>query len=359
MNRSTVSAFLALLLLALAGCSPTYVLRAGYEQAKILSRRQPIDRMLEDPRTDSLTRAKLQVVVEARDFAAGVLALDVGRSYTTFAQLDSDTLLHVLSGSRKDAFAPHTWWFPIVGRVPYKGFFDRAAAEREEERLRRRGLDTYLRPAGAFSTLGWFNDPLLSTLLRAEEVQLANTVIHEVTHNTFFAPGQVRFNESFANFVGARGAIEFFCGRDGEASPRCVRARGMWHDELLFGRFLSDVGESLDSLYAREDLTAEQKIERREAIFQEARREFREGLQPRFQASSFASFERLPLNNATLVGRRLYYHRLELFEGVWERYGRDLPLTIRALIAAARGNRADPYAGVEALLRPGAGGTPR
>jgi predicted aminopeptidase len=353
MTRSMLRFFLLALvaLVVLAGaCSPTYVLRAGYEQAKILHRRQPIDRLIADPRTDSVTRAKLRLVVEARDFAADELRLDVGRSYTTYSWVDSDTLLHVLSASRRDAFQPHTWWFPIVGRVPYKGWFDRAPAERERERLERQGLDTYLRPAGAFSTLGWFNDPLLSTLLRAPEVRLGNTVIHEVTHNTFYAPGQAQFNESFATFVGGRGAIEFFCGRDGEDAPRCRQARGEWHDDLLFGDFLTALLESLETLYAREDLTAEQKIEQREAIFTEARRYFRDELRPRFQVSTFASFEQLPLNNATLVGRRLYFHRLRLFDEVLERYGGDLPLAIEAIIAAARGNREDPYAGVEALL---------
>jgi predicted aminopeptidase len=353
MKRYIVRSVLLLLILVAGACSPAYVLRAGYEQAKILHRRQPITRLVDDPRTDSVTRAKLQLVLEARDFAANQLQLDVGQSYTTYSWVDSDTLLHVLSGSRKDAFDAHTWWFPIVGRVPYKGFFDARAAERERERLERRGLDTYLRPAGAFSTLGWFNDPLLSTLLRAGEVQLANTVIHEVTHNTFFAPGQARFNESFANFVGGRGAIEFFCGRDGPESPRCRQATGGWHDDLLFGRFISALIDEVEALYAREDLTSEQKIEQREVIFARSKQQFREELRPQFQVLTFASFEQLPLNNATLVGRRLYYHRLDLFEQVWERYGRDLPLTIQAVIAAARQNREDPYAGVEALLGQG------
>lgn len=349
-RRPAFRLLLVLLPLLACACSPTYVLRAGYEQAKILHRRQPIERLVDDPDTDPETRAKLRLVLRARDFAADELRLDVGKSYTTYSWVDSDTLLHVLSASRRDAFEPHTWWFPIVGRVPYKGWFDRAPAERERARLEARGLDTYLRPASAFSTLGWFNDPLLSTLLRAHEVRLANTVIHEVTHNTFYAPGQARFNESFATFVGGRGAIEFFCGREGEESLRCVRARGEWHDDLLFGGFLSAMVGELEALYARDDLPPEEKVTQREVIFDRARREFREELGPRFRVSSFASFEQLPLNNATLVGRRLYYHRLELFEEVFERYGRDLPLTIEAVIAAARANREDPYAGVEALL---------
>jgi predicted aminopeptidase len=359
MKRYLVRSVLLGLLILMGACSPTYVLRAGYEQARILHRRQPIVRLIEDPRTDPDTRAKLMLVLAARDFAAEQLQLDVGQSYTTYSWVESDTLLHVLSGSRKDAFEAYTWWFPIVGRVPYKGYFDAREAERERQRLERRGLDTYLRPAGAFSTLGWFNDPLLSTLLRADVLQLANTVIHEVTHNTFYAPGQARFNESFATFVGGRGAILFFCRRDGPESSLCGQAKGAWQDDLLFGRFLSTLVTDLEALYDREDLSPEQKIQQREAVFASARQRFREELQPQFRVLSFASFERLPLNNATLVGRRLYYHRLDLFDEVFELYGHELALTIQGVIAAARGSPEDPYAGVEALLAERSGGGSR
>jgi hypothetical protein len=162
-------------------------------------------------------------VVEARDFAADSLALDAGRSYTTFSRLDSDTLALVVSAAHQDRFAAHTWWFPIVGHVPYKGFFSEARARREMERLERRGFDTYMRPTSAFSTLGWFNDPLVSPLLRYDSVSLANTVIHEIFHNTLYLSGQAMFNESLAQFVGSRGAIAFFCSRMGEASRRVRR----------------------------------------------------------------------------------------------------------------------------------------
>ena len=121
-------AFLFLLLALAAGCSPLYVLRAGYEEAKILSRRTSIARLVGDSDTPPATREKLRLVLEARTFAVDSLGLEAGDSYTTFSQLDSDTLALIVSAAHRDRFEPYTWWFPIVGHVPYKGFFDFDAA---------------------------------------------------------------------------------------------------------------------------------------------------------------------------------------------------------------------------------------
>ena len=336
-----------LLLVWIAGaCSPAYVLRAGYEEAKILRRRQPITRVVADPRTPPAQRAKLALVLEARTFAEHGLKLDVGDSYTTFSQLDSDTLALVLSAAHQDRFKAHTWWFPIVGRVPYKGFFSERKARREIAELERRGLDTYLRPTSAFSTLGWFNDPLVSPLLRYDSVNLANTVVHELFHNTLYVSGQAAFNESLANFVGSRGAIHFFCARD---ERLCEQARSEWHDELLFGGFLSEVVRELELLYARTDLDRAGKLAAREKVFTRARRAFAEEVRPRFRGRGVGSFERLPLNNATLISRRLYYQRLDLFEQVFERNQRNLQHTIAEIVSVAKGSR-DPYAAVEQLV---------
>lgn len=340
---------LALLGALLAGCSPLYVLRAGYEEAKILSRRQPIARLVQDSTLPPGQRAKLSLVLEVRAFAADSLDLAVGDSYTTFSQLDSDTLALVLSAAHRDRFQAHTWWFPIVGHVPYKGFFSERKARAEIEKLERAGFDTYLRPTSAFSTLGWFNDPLVSPLLRYDTVSLAATVVHEVFHNTIYLPGEAMFNESLAEFVGARGAIAFLCGRFGEGSGECARARASWQDELLFGRFLGSLVAELEALYAREDLDREGKLAAREEVFARALRTFEEEVRPRFRVATYASFARDPLNNATLLSRRLYYHRLDLFEEVHRAACGDLRRTIALLLDAAR-DAEDPYEGVERLM---------
>jgi predicted aminopeptidase len=342
------------LMLPASACSPAYVLRASWEEAKILHRRKPIAKIIADPATTAERRGKLQLVLDARAYARDSLGLRVGKSYTLFSEVRSDTLALVLSAARKDRFEGYLWWFPIVGRVPYKGFFREADARREMRRLEEKGYDTYLRPTAAFSTLGWFTDPLLSTLLRYDSVELGNTVMHEVTHNTIYVGGQAMWNESFANFVGSRGAIRFFCGREGAESKNCRSARDQWDDDLLFGEYMTELVARLQALYARTDLTAEQKVEQREAVFDQARQDFRTRVQPRFKAGTYGSFLTAPLNNATLISRRLYYGRLDLFERVYQSRGGDLPRAVADIVAAARGSK-DPYGAVEALLPPGQG----
>jgi predicted aminopeptidase len=336
------------LLTAVGACSPGYVLRAAWEEARILGRRQPIAHVIQSPRTDEATRAKLALVLEARAFAADSLRLEAGKSYTLFSRVESDTLAMVLSAAYRDRFQARTWWFPIVGSVPYKGYFDEDDARREMEKLESQGYDTYLRPTAAFSTLGWFNDPLLSTLLRYDEVSLANTVIHEILHNTFYAPGQATFNESLANFVGGRGAAEFFCERDGADAPRCRRAQAAWADDLLFGAFLTALVRDLEALYGRADLTSEQKVQMREAVFAAAKQRYASEVKPRLRVENFDRFLRDELNNATIISRRIYYDRLELFERVYQQRG-TLKRSIDDIVVAARANKKDPYAAVQAL----------
>ena len=357
MKRPSRKTFVVLALLLLAGatwtcsaCSAGYILRAGYEEAKILAARRPIPEVIAAPGTSAEARRRLELVLTARDFAEHALDLDADDSYTTYTRLETDTLALVLSGARRDAFEPVTWWFPIVGRVPYKGYFDLDDAREAQRELEREGYDTFLRPTAAFSTLGWFNDPLLSTVLRYPDVPLVSTVIHEITHNSIYLSGQAAFNESFANFVGDRGAIALFCGMDGLASERCLRAQGEWADNLAFAEYLNSLVAELDTVYGRPDLDASTRLSLREPIFEAARMRFRDEVLPAMQTDRFRGFERLPMNNATLLARRLYYDRLDRFEAAYLRSGRDLVRTIHAIMDAAEARPDDPWAALETVF---------
>ena len=333
---------LALGILALvascAACSPTYLVKAGLAEMRILRAREPIHRVLNDPSTDSETRGKLAYVLEARRFAGEELGIEVGDSYTMFTQLESDTLALVLSAAYKDRLAPKTWWFPVVGRVPYKGFFSERDAFREEASLREEGFDTWVRPTAAFSTLGWFNDPLLSSVLVTDDVDVVETVFHELSHQYLFVPGQVGFNESFATFVGRVAAIRFFCTREGGGpdTVRCHRAQARWRDFQRFGVFIDGLVEELEAIYGSPNLITAAKVERREEVFQRALERFDQEVQPTFEQFTFQGFRDTPLNNATLLGRIRYYHRLPDFNAYLEARDGDLARALRELAAGVR-----------------------
>jgi predicted aminopeptidase len=325
-------------------CSPVYVVKAGIAEARILRARRPITEVLADTATAAPTRAKLAYVLEARRFAADQLGIDVGDSYTMYTQLDRDTLALVVSAAPKDRIAPVTWWFPIVGRVPYRGFFSVEDALEAEADLQAEGYDTYVRPTAAFSTLGWFNDPVLSSTLATDEVEVVTTVLHELAHQVLFVPGQVGFNESFAEFVGRAAAIEFFCTRQGGGpdSVKCLRAQQRWRDEQRFSVFLGQFVADLERLYGDPSLSLDEKVARREQEFADALARFDTEVAPQLEGLTFAGFRRSPLNNATLMGRIFYYNRLPDFAALLEQQGGDLSAVLD-LLATSAPDAEDPF----------------
>ena len=330
----------ACLLLFLCGCSPGYYIRAAYEEGRILWRRTPITTVLAEDGVTPDVRRKLEMVLELRDFAAEDLGLNVGGSYAAYSRVDRPVLLHVLSAVPKTSFEPYTWWFPFVGRMPYKGFFDGADAREEARTLAARGHDTHIRPAGAFSTLGWFDDPLLGRLLKLDRVSLADVVLHELLHNTLFVPGSVAFNESLANFVGKRGAIEFFTRRHGPESPEARAARREWREEIEFSGAMMELTRCLRALYA-EPVPDAEKLSRREQVFAQSRRQWAETVTGTPQ-HRYASFSRTRLNNAVILQSLLYVTDLARFEELYQREGKDLPRAIEAVRDAAR-DAEDPF----------------
>ncbi|MGD2122214.1 MAG: aminopeptidase [Gemmatimonadota bacterium] len=342
---------MALLSFSCSGCSPVYLAKAGWAEMKILRGRRPLTEVIEDTRTDEDTRRKLLLTRQARAFAIHKLNLDAGDSYTSFTQLDTDTLAWVLSAAYKDRLESKTWWFPIVGRVPYKGYANQNGAEKARQKLESEGFDTYLRTTSAFSTLGWFADPLLSSLLRYDEVDLVETILHELSHNHLFVPGQVRFNESFATFVGRVGAIRFFCGPEGtpQNRPECQKAQERWEDYQAFSRFLDEFIVELRAVYSDPGLSTEEKVAGRKALFQDFQERYRPPRQaPEDQALGeeasplIRGFLGRPLNNAILLARMRYFHRLPDFQLLLDRHDGDLAAAVDTLVRGAK-DVEDPF----------------
>jgi predicted aminopeptidase len=320
-------------LVGCGGCSPAYVVRSAVEEARILWRRQPIEEVVARPGTDAETRRKLETLLAARRFARDALGLDVDGAYASVSEVPDGALLHVLSAAQRLELVAYTWWFPIIGRVSYKGYFSEEEAKAAARGLEEEGYDTYVRPSLAFSTLGWFDDPVLSSWLVADRTRLVELVIHEILHRTTYLSGQTSFNESFANFVGHRGAVAFFAATEGEDAESTRRAREDWQSELRFSGRLMNARRELRALYAeakRESWPLGVVLERRERVFAQLG-------DPR------------KINNAVVLARAAYEDRLAWFEAVYEGSGADLRAAIARIREASEEHEEAPWPALRRL----------
>ncbi|MBM3270087.1 MAG: aminopeptidase [Candidatus Sericytochromatia bacterium] len=315
-------------------------------------KQEPIDKAAE--RLSHEQAGKLRLVREIKAFAIREIGLRESKSYETFVNLDGAALSHVVSAAHRDRLEGYLWHFPIVGAVPYKGFFERADAEAEQARLERAGFDTHLRAVAAFSLLGFLADPFYSSMLSYGTESLANIVIHELTHATVFLPGNPVFNESFATYVGNRGSVEFLAARFGADSPEVRAARDHEHDDRLFGEFIAKALSRLREYYARADLSPEGKLAGRDALFEAARAEYS---RLPFRRPGHRNFAGARLNNAYFLLFDTYQRDLSRFERIAGRFP-SLPAMVRFFRDEVASQK-DPEAFLatwEAAPRPTSGG---
>lgn len=303
---------------ALPGCETAeYILHVGSGQLGLQNGVEPIDEVLADGRLTPEQESKLRLIVEIRQFGIDRLALHAGQSYTTFYDTGGDPLAFNLSAARKEALVPRSWQFPWVGSVPYLGFFDLDFALRVKDALDINNYDTFLYEVDAYSTLGLFADPVRSPMLNRSDSSLADTILHELLHNTVWRVEDVEFNESLASFVGRTGALEFLIDKFGPNSETVSDATARYADLSTINIFLLELFADLDAYYAQ-PIDADQKIAGREAVYQAGRDRFADEVLP--QLSDPVLYEplaNLPANNAWLLGNYRYNLDLGLFEAVF------------------------------------------
>lgn len=328
-----------------AGCGEVdYYLNLARGQARILWARRPVAQVLADPATADDVRAALRLVEAVRRFAAECLGLTAATaSYTTYYDTGGNAVAWNVSASPPDRFEAYLWSFPVVGALPYKGYFERQRAVAERDRLRAQGYDAIARPVSAYSTLGILSDPILSTMVDDAEAALAELVLHELTHAAVYVEGRTDYNESVATFIGQAGALAFLAQRHGRESQPVVDARRDREASRRFDGFLHLVVDRLDSLY-RLGLPRAQVLEERLTLFAAAQDEYRRRRDDLGQGR-FDGFLGWEINNAQLLSYRRYHTGLDRFEALLDRRGGDLAAALRIL--AGCGERDDPWTCVE------------
>jgi len=292
----------------LPGC---YYVQAVQGQWELTRKREPIAEVLDAADTPPELAARLRLVQEARQFAIDELGLPDNDTYRTYADIEREYVLWNVFAAPEFSMAPKSWCFPIVGCVSYRGYFDRAAAEREAQRLARQGYDVAIGGVAAYSTLGKLKDPVLSSMLKWDDLELVAVLFHELAHQVLYVKGDSAFNESFATAVEEFGML------------RWLRSRGMQDamDEYMTRR---DLRQDLMALVAvaRSDLEG---IYAR-ALDDDAKRAAKSARLAELQASIAARIEREgrdagqwlsgELNNARLVSMTLYEGRLPEFRAL-------------------------------------------
>lgn len=195
----------------------------GWMQARgqlhILWNTRPVPDVLADPGVPDSLKRKIELIGAIKRYAVDSLGINPSRNYTTFYDQQGKPILWVVVGSERYQLTAREWSFPVIGTFAYKGFFEKDRAEDQLKELKQAGFDTRLNEVSAWSTLGFFKDPILSSMLARPEGQLAELIIHELTHGTLFVKDNLEYNENLADFVGEYGALRFLTQKYGAASP--------------------------------------------------------------------------------------------------------------------------------------------
>ena len=312
-------------------------------QGEILLSRQNINEVLIESKNEEL-KNKLITVQEILNFA-DQLGLNRGSSYSTYVDFGTDPLVWVLTASPKDKLANKTWWFPIVGTVPYKGYFNKKDAEEEEQTLAQENFDTYLRPSYAFSSLGWYSDPVMSNFLQFSETQLTDTILHELFHRTVWIKDNVEFNESAANMFGAISTQHFLRKKYGDASKKYIDSEARIQDQISYSELLEDLNLQLDQLYSREQ--GENKIqEEKERLI----RSFNEQCNNRIKSTKKDHFCKIEVNNASILARLTYSKSLNKFYELYIQSDQDPVRYLEKMKIIADSDESLPFESLNHLL---------
>lgn len=304
------------LLLPLGGC---YYMQAAKGQLELNRKREPIEEILQDPETSPQLAARLRLVQDARRFSVDELGLPDNKSYHSYADIERDFVVWNVFAAPEFSMQPKTWCFPVAGCVAYRGYFSQEDAVRESRRLAENGLDVAVGGVAAYSTLGKFNDPIVSSMMNWNDVQLVGVLFHELAHQVLYVKGDSGFNESFATAVEEFGVQRWLESRGQlDEIAAYLEARALRQDLMAL---VAEARSDLEGLYA-DDLSDEEKRRQKEVRLHRLGDEAAALLQRRGRDGT--NWRNGELNNARLVSLTLYEGRLPEFRALLEECGQDI-----------------------------------
>lgn len=353
--RLALAGFAGICALLLPSC---YSLKVGTSYLALLSSAKPVKKLLADPALEPKLREFLELSLRIRAYAGSTLGLKESRNYRSMGDSGRDYIADVVQACSSTSFKRYLWSYPLVGKLPYKGFFEQESARAEAEGLKAKGYDVLVRPVGGFSTLGFLPDPLWKFMASYSEADLADLIIHELSHATVYKRGYDAFNEELATFIGERGARDYLSSVYGADSDQLKEFDAKKISSTAFIAYMRETAQLLDKLYAQ-GLGREETLSAKAAILSERARHFAQHAPSIFPDPGYRNFDFSRVNNAYLDLYRLYWGDNELYARYCDEVcAADLPAFIRAMGKLAKG-RGDPKDAIRRsleLLSPPPGG---
>jgi len=296
----------------------SYGARQGYGQFRIIWNARPVEEFLADPQFPDSLKARLELIAEVRKYSIDSLGLKDTENYKTMYDQKGKEVMWVVMASERFRLKPKEWVFPVVGAVPYKGFFNEKKANDLKQELKNQGWDVVVRNPGGWSTLGWFTDPILSKMLSRSEGDLANLIIHEMSHATIFVKDSVDFNENLATFIGDRGAEKFLIYKYGEHSKEYTTYMDEDKDYLKFVNHMLRGAKALDSLYNSMNPadSEDQKLDLKEKVIRQVITSL-DTLSLSLTSAPSKRFRNELPNNAYFMNFRQYQSKQDTFTDEW------------------------------------------
>jgi predicted aminopeptidase len=309
----------------------SYGVQQGYGQFNIIWNARPVEDFLMDPQFPDSLKLRLKLIQDVRRFATDSLGLKDTENYKTMYDQKGEEIMWVVMASEPFALKHKEWRFPVIGSVPYKGFFKRERAFELKQSLEKEGFDVIVRNPGGWSTLGWFTDPILSKMLNRSEGDLANLIIHEMSHATIFVKDSIDFNENLATFIGDRGAERFLISKYGLNSKVYSDYISEDKDYLKYVNHMLRGAHLLDSVY--QQLKVDDPIEEKKRIKTETIKAIITSLDTLSLTLTKQPSQRFKdkfPNNAYFMNFRQYQAKQNDF---WEEYNRTFDGDLRKYIA--------------------------
>ena len=345
---------LFLTVLAMSGCQTlSFYGQAIKGQYGIMAHQQRIEKLLADPQTPGPLRAKLQLVQSLRAFAAKDLKLPVDGHYQRYVDVHRPFVVWNVEAAPEFSLEPKAWWYPLVGRLEYRGYFAERSARNYAARLQKKGYDVYVGGVTAYSTLGWFKDPVLNTFVFDAEPDLAETIFHELGHQRVFASGDTDFNEAFATTVGQEGARRWLRAKGDRAAADkyqaqlrrtkqfahlLMRTRGQL--EALYGDMRTEEGK-VKAVKTQRAIPPEQLRREKQDLIGRLQREYAQLKSQWGGDTEYDEWFARPVNNAQLNSVAAYYDLVPGFERLLQQNGGDLAKFYEAADRLAREPKAE------------------